>query len=550
MAKMLDLWLILTAILLGLRRCRAEKNKTIAPLSLPPSEYWDGNDGPWSSFGMRVGTPSQDVRLLPGTSATTANALWVVLPQGCTSTDPSNCASIRGFEFTPNTSSTWSTEGLSNGGLYSLSLYEEIMLGYSGAADYGYDNITLGWQGANLPILSHQVIAGIATTDFWIGSLGLSPLGMNFTDFNTPQPSMLGTLRNQSLVPSASWAYSAGAYNHQPATFGSLTLGGYDTTRFVENNVTLPFGADQSRDLLVGLQAISSDAASSPLLSTGVYAFIDSMVPQIWLPVDTCQAFEQAFNLTWNETVELYLLTDEEHNLLLQKNPNITFKVGPSATGGSSVDILFPYSTFDLTVSSPIVDNVTRYFPLKRAENSTQYTLGRTFLQQAYVIADYERHNFSVSQALFPDTSVPPNLVAIEPRGFSSTSGSGLSTAEIVGIVVAVVAFILMLLAISAVVWLRRHRRKQSSAEEEKLDPDTKDHKDPHVQAAELTDTARAELDNVGTVGELDYVDTARKNSGVELPSRFSIAEMPAEDVPLPELEGVLPRSSEKVPEF
>jgi hypothetical protein len=29
------------------------------------------------------------------------------------------------------------------------------------------------------------------------------------------------------------------------------------------------------------------------------------------------------------------------------------------------------------------VSNQTRYFPLQRAANDTQYTLGRTFLQEA-----------------------------------------------------------------------------------------------------------------------------------------------------------------------
>lgn len=33
-----------------------------------------------------------------------------------------------------------------------------------------------------------------------------------------------------------------------------------------------------------------------------------------------------------------------------------------------------------------------------RAANDSQYTLGRTFLQEAYLIADYERRNFSISQ--------------------------------------------------------------------------------------------------------------------------------------------------------
>ena len=312
----------------------------------------EGNDGSWSSFSVQIGTPAQNVRLLPGTSATASNTLWVVISEGCpslpssssssspsslfpsTSASSNHCPDLRGGIFTPNQSSTWSTQGLSNGGLYSLYTFEESLLGYGGNAYYGYDSITLGWQGSGLSTLSHQIVAGIATTDFYIGSLGLSPIPMNFTTYNDPQPSMLKTLKNESLIPSLSWAYTAGAYSQDPPVFGSLTLGGYDTTRFAPTSITCTFGADQSRDLLVGIQRITTDIAGFPLLSAGIYVFIDSTVPHVWLPIEACTEFERAFNLTWDNHTELYLLTDDEHDNLISLNANITLRLGPLDTGG------------------------------------------------------------------------------------------------------------------------------------------------------------------------------------------------------------------------
>ena len=41
-----------------------------SPLNVPPSLFWDGIDGKWSTFHVQVGTPGQSIRLLPGTSAT------------------------------------------------------------------------------------------------------------------------------------------------------------------------------------------------------------------------------------------------------------------------------------------------------------------------------------------------------------------------------------------------------------------------------------------------------------------------------------------------
>ena len=384
----------------------------------------------------------------------------MILSEGCVQSDVNDCADSRGHIFTSNQSSTWSIEKLANGGLFELTLYEERKLDYSGNALYGFDNITLGVTGSGMPIASQQLIAGIATPDFWVGSLGLSPLPFNFTNLNNPVPSLLGSLRKENQIPSTSWAYTAGAYYQDPPLFGSLTLGGYDSSRFVQGSeISIPFGPDQSRDLLVGLQSITTDTnGGSPLLSSGIYALINSMVPQLWLPVETCKAFEKAFNLTWNETAELYFVDDALHKSLLAENPTFTFTVGPASKAGESIAIRLPYAAFDQNLTSPLVTEETHYFPLKRAQNNTQYTLGRVFLQEAYIIADYDRANFSIAQALVPSYTEQENLIPILPPveksstgpedpGASPVSSKKLSPGVIAGIAVGVALIFLGILA-------------------------------------------------------------------------------------------------------
>lgn len=147
-----------------------------------------------------------------------------------------------------------------------------LRLGLSGNAYYGFDVVRLGGTfNPGLPTLKNQLIAGIADNDFWIGSLGLSPTAFNFSSLNDPVPSLLGSLRNARLVPSTTWAYTAGMPYREPPVYGSLTLGGYDDSRRSgQNSVSIPFGTDTSRDLLVGLQSITYDTlGSSPLLSSG-----------------------------------------------------------------------------------------------------------------------------------------------------------------------------------------------------------------------------------------------------------------------------------------
>jgi hypothetical protein len=219
---------------------------------------------------------------------------------------------------------------------------------------------------------------------------------------------------------------------------GSLIFGGYDSSRFTPSNITIPMSPDVSRDLVVGLQSISASYAAgskSLLPSGGIFAFVDSTLPYIWLPVDACEQFEKVFGLTWNETLEMYLVNDTLHQTLLKMNPSFTFSIGISEEGGETVDLTLPYASFDLAAEPPLVENATRYFPLKRAANSTQYTLGRAFLQETYLIADYERGNFSLSQCVFESGSTS-NIVTILSKAdaaaatASSASSSGASPAS------------------------------------------------------------------------------------------------------------------------
>jgi len=174
-----------------------------APISVPPTENWEGIDGEWNTFAVRVGDPPQFSRVL---ISTTSQQTWVVDPRGCPSNDTRtpSCTNSRGGVFSSNKSSTWAEEGI-----YYLGIEKTLEL--SGMGRYGYDQMALGYLGQGGPLLKHQVIGAIATEDFWFGHFGLHPKTTNFTSLLDNIPSFMSTLRTQNLIPSVSWGYTQGA---------------------------------------------------------------------------------------------------------------------------------------------------------------------------------------------------------------------------------------------------------------------------------------------------------------------------------------------------
>ena len=481
------------------------------PISWPPSRYWSVHPfavrllddvlivhretfGGWSSFAVRVGTPAQVVRVLISTAG---QATWAVSKLGCPPEVPVSCSSTRGELFATDESSTWRERGNNSLGL-ELNLYP------SDNATYGLETVALDFTNATGgPSLSNQVVAAISGNQYTIGMFGLGPQPTNLTNFTDPLPSFLTNLYDQNLIPSLSWSYTAGArYRESPpephgqssidsssyrarltgvglkGVFGSLTLGGYDAARFRPSNVSFDLTTDISRDLVVGLQRITateSNGSTSSLLSSPHWTFIDSTIPYIYLPLAACRLFENVFGLTWNETYGMYLIDDELHQELSTRDPIITFEIANSLTGGPKVEIALPYLAFYLPYL-PFFDTPSlRYFPIQRADNDTQLTLGRAFLQEAYVTAEYQHRNFSVSPCRFEEDTgqdirpiLPPgSRLSVDPEPSSTEPASNrngrtlqLNREKLIGLLVgAMVGF--FLLTVTAYLLLKNRRRRR-----------------------------------------------------------------------------------------
>lgn len=435
-------------------------------------------DGSWSTFNIRAGTPAQSVRVIASTNSPQTNVVQpagcaiAVLPRGL----PPNCAASRGGLFELNNSTTWVNQGWYSLNSKSTHYGFEANLGYNFNLNYGLDTLALDYQdGPNAPTLLNQTIAAYNLPNpLYLGVFGLGTQPVLYESFgNYSAPSFFTTLRAKNLIPSLSWSYTAGAaYRLSGGQYAQVVFGGYDTSRFQANDVQFRLSADVTRDIVVGIQSIIYSGTSTvPLLPVPIYAFIESTDPNIWLPLPACLLFEQAFGLTWDDSISKYLMNETLYTSNLAANPIVTFRLGVSTSGGSTASIAFPFAAFALKAAYPFVANSTYYFPLRRADNSTQYTLGRTFLQEAYLIVDYDRGNFTVGQCTWNQGAAPKISTILPPSLTNGTTGtdskpgsSAVPLGAIIGSVIGAV-FLVLLGLLGYWFWRKNHGKKESFIE-------------------------------------------------------------------------------------
>jgi hypothetical protein len=224
--------------------------------------------------------------------------------------------------------------------------------------------------------------------------------------------------------------------------------------------VSIPFSSDDSAILTIGVQSIIATNVASGTASLtksgGHLSLIDSSESALWLPTDVCDAFAAEFGLIFDPQTQFYILNDTQHDALAAAKPSLTFAVGPQSYGtGAGASIVLPFAAFDYSIAWPFYSSATHYFPIRRANTTAEYRLGRTFLQEAFLTVDYGRTTFNVSQALFPASGTSPHVTPITDPSVASGSPK-ISTGAIAGVVVGgVLAFVAV---ISLVVWLIKRR--------------------------------------------------------------------------------------------
>lgn len=257
------------------------------------------------------------------------------------------------------------------------------------------------------------------------------------------------------------------------ATFlSSLTLGGYDASRYISNDLSFIFAADNERELVVELAGLTANTTTQsninlfPASTGNITLSIDTTVAELYLPQTICDAFEEAFGLTRDNQTGLYLVDDLLHETLLAQDPSVTFSLRQSRTSNQTVQITLPYGAFDLQAQRPYrgLNVTTRYFPLRPGKDENQWALGRMFLQEAYITVDHDRSRFSVyqcdwtygkSQEVLPIVS--PDYARLSPVTSKNDGSSDSHTGVTVGVVVGCIFLVVFLgTAVAGYFWRQR----------------------------------------------------------------------------------------------
>jgi hypothetical protein len=162
----------------------------------------EGNDGPWGTFNIQIGTPSQVIRVAPSLLST---EIWVTQPCNF-----SSCGEFPGGLFLYNKSSTYR-----RGGEFEASrMMKEVQI--VGSGQYGSDTVGLELSTGNTK-MSNQTIASVPSLDAEFGLLGLLPTPNIYSlSQNLPEEwkkvSFFRSLQNSTRIAGQTWSYQVGAF--------------------------------------------------------------------------------------------------------------------------------------------------------------------------------------------------------------------------------------------------------------------------------------------------------------------------------------------------
>lgn len=402
------------------------------------------------------------------------------------------------------------------------------------------DNLGVGESSPESLILSGVYVAGQVSKTLSTALFGLSIRTVHYSFL--PQlsaSSFLVKFRAFYQIESLSLSYTAGSHSLQLPP--SLILGGYDSTRVLEDTILeasidsrtvgnnlFQVGLDMIGITINAINTVSAYPTNAS--NTSLAVNLDLVTPQIWLPETICATFETAFGLQWDEKSKFYFVNESTHFSLIRQNVSVSFSFLSGVDGQDrerkiKVFKLAYATSLGLNLSYPLIESWKYYFPLKRSK-SHLITLGRAFFQETHISIDFDHLRFNLSQARMEH--LPPELVQIgsptvlvESGLPSNTHNSTISQGAYAGIGVGIGIFILLIgVGIVAIFrgWgpLQQYRSKNNEREQTRFyKPELHNNAIPRVEAMEKerVELATEEPSHEST-GVIEIFELDGRNSG------------------------------------
>ena len=225
----------------------------------------------------------------------------------------------------------------------------------------------------------------------------------------------------------------------QEGASAELSIGGpqaylLDVALDVETGAS-PFNQLSSISLWYGIQnddgAIDSENAGGKAGSRLV--LISPIVPYMYLPLGICETAARYLPVIWNASLELYLWNMNHQYSRIVKSPAF-MAIVLADNFAKNITIKIPFQLLNLTLTPPIVDTPTLYFPCKSAVVTNDFALGRAFLQAAFLGFEYEHSLAYIAQVPGPEMeqsvimTFHPTDKAISPNALGTFASSWASS--------------------------------------------------------------------------------------------------------------------------
>lgn len=412
-------WLAVLFANLGLIATPTAADTPPGPFAMEWSTTNFGPDGPWHAVQVYIGTPQQPISLYPGGTLRS----HFLTPQICSNKtlSPGSCYATVGGLYNSNSSST----AFINSKFSAFTDFSHGGLRVRGPAGIGaLDDIRIG-QGAvpNATIAIHNDVESIypggATQALQVGTLGLGYLGTGQLQSFTGTASALsgnvipGYLKAMNITSSNSFGLHIGSV--RPKIPSSLYFGGYDQNRICGNvssqqgpfaNIDgdVPSGFIDLLDISINVIDGSSPWNTSSIngiLTSGNSSVGSSLsvvmlpeAPYLNLPKSTCDAIIAWLPVTYQPNIGLYTwnIDDPQYLKIVSSASALSFAFRKDQLNSQNITINVPFSLLNLTLEAPLSKNPIPYFPCN-AQSYGKYSLGRAFLQAAFIGANWNANN-------------------------------------------------------------------------------------------------------------------------------------------------------------